>query len=761
MARHGKTVHDTTIQSGKLITPGNGVQKELPPLTFESFLPQKYQSSEEAHETSSSEGDVQFQPVKAEGAMIQATWQLQYSETSGSEKPTPTAADIVRGNRNSQMGKPLSFVPPIDTDGKRIVKLTEEDLQSQADYWNTSLIGFIHSDEYCIFKFHTIANWDQVLQSGPYTYMNKPMVLRLWEIDFSFNRDILSTVPVWVRFPRLPGPCGGDAACPLPNQIEIESPFRPMVQTIDYDWRPVFCNDCLKFGHDSIDCWHNTKCNEEVDNKERERPRRQKKKAKKPTRTVKQTWLVKKPEEIAFRMETKTSGPDMEVIVKNLLTMLAVAQQQETMARRGKTVHDTTIQSGKLITPGNGVQKELPPLTFESFLPQKYQSSEEAHETSSSEGDVQFQPVKAEGAMIQVTWRLHYSKTSVSEKPTPTAADIVRGNRTSQMGKPLSFVPPIDTDGKRIVKLSEEDLQSQADYWKTSLIGMKNSATSTLPSPEITATPANAIQSQARPLTFGSFLPIQFQTICKEPEEEEKSENQLNLAGKRVVRRTGLEVPRRLQFSNLAKSTAPIPDESQRPAMVDQEHQPMEEKPYQRNRSSQMGKALTYIPPDMHGDTFVVTIVNEDTKEQQEYWGNSLIGQRKTQEESDGFVEKKRKNRKGRKRRNVVTKWMAKEKSSTTNDPNTSVAKETVTEPQGIKATLDENEFPELVAPIRKEGSKSQGKRVADGGLEEQAQATASCSTNHVGITNRFEVLTQGYTSSDTGQGGFDHPKPP
>lgn len=33
-----------------------------------------------------------------------------------------------------------------------------------------------------------------------------------------------------------------------------------------------------------------------MDNKEGERPRRQRKRAKKPTRIVKQTWLVKKPE---------------------------------------------------------------------------------------------------------------------------------------------------------------------------------------------------------------------------------------------------------------------------------------------------------------------------------------------------------------------------------------------------------------------------------------------------------------------------------
>lgn len=145
-------------------------------------------------------------------------------------------------------------------------------------------------------------------------------------------------------------------------------------------------------------------------------------------------------------------------------------------------------------------------------------------------------------------------------------------------------------------------------------------ATNTLPSPATLsiATPANGIQSQVRLLTFGSFLLLQFQPICEEPEDEGKSENRLNPAGKRAARRTGIEIPRRLQFSDLAKSTIPTPAAAKPHSMEEQESPPKEEKPYQRNRSSQVGKALTCIPPDLHGNNFVVTIAEEDIKEQQE-----------------------------------------------------------------------------------------------------------------------------------------------
>nr|XP_033514916.1 uncharacterized protein LOC117279465 [Nicotiana tomentosiformis] len=115
-------------------------------------------------------------------------------------------------------------------------------------------------------------------------------------------------------------------------------------------------------------------------------------------------------------------------------------------------------------------------------------------------------------------------------------------------------------------------------------------AISTLLSPASSVTPVNAIPAHAKPLTFGSFLPVQFQTIREEPEEGERNEHQLNLAGKRAVRRTWEAVLRRLQFSDLAKSTTNIPDVPQKPVIMEQETQSVEEKAYKRNRSSQMGK---------------------------------------------------------------------------------------------------------------------------------------------------------------------------
>lgn len=72
----------------------------------------------------------------------------------------------------------------------------------------------------------------------------------------------------------------------------------------------------------------------------------------------------------------------------------------------------------------------------------------------------------------------------------------------------------------------------------------------------------------------------------------------------------------------------------------------------------------------------------------------------KTQEEKDRFVEQPRKNKRAKKMRKVVAKWVAKEHTTTTTDPASSKAYENDTEPQGTALALAEEKFPVLAAPV-------------------------------------------------------------
>ncbi|PHU19828.1 hypothetical protein BC332_10979 [Capsicum chinense] len=61
-----------------------------------------------------------------------------------------------------------------------------------------------YDDNYYVFKFASAVDRDLVMQSGPYTYRNRPMILRNWSLDFEFKLECFSKIPLWFKFPSLP-----------------------------------------------------------------------------------------------------------------------------------------------------------------------------------------------------------------------------------------------------------------------------------------------------------------------------------------------------------------------------------------------------------------------------------------------------------------------------------------------------------------------------------------------------------------------------
>nr|XP_009596522.1 uncharacterized protein At4g02000-like [Nicotiana tomentosiformis] len=135
-----------------------------------------------------------------------------------------------------------------------------------------------------------IEDRDLVLRAGPYTYHNKPFILKNWEIDLYFDLECLSTIPLWMKFPGLPvgywSPKAlsklasgvgkplytdkfttelekisyarvlieADVSQPLLECIQIDTPFLVFQQHVTYDWRPKFFVECIKLFHDSNNC---------------------------------------------------------------------------------------------------------------------------------------------------------------------------------------------------------------------------------------------------------------------------------------------------------------------------------------------------------------------------------------------------------------------------------------------------------------------------------------------------------------------------
>lgn len=113
-------------------------------------------------------------------------------------------------------------------DGRKCVKIIRDDLKRQEEYWKTALMGFIvgdtpylkpmenyvrnnwklatipyimlHDEGYFAFLFASTTDCEQILQAEPYSFHNKPVILQRWELNFEFNLECITTIPLWITF---------------------------------------------------------------------------------------------------------------------------------------------------------------------------------------------------------------------------------------------------------------------------------------------------------------------------------------------------------------------------------------------------------------------------------------------------------------------------------------------------------------------------------------------------------------------------------
>lgn len=52
--------------------------------------------------------------------------------------------------------------------------------------------------------FTLVEDRDVALASGPHTLNNQLMILKAWVAGFDFSEEVLTTLPIWVKFPNIP-----------------------------------------------------------------------------------------------------------------------------------------------------------------------------------------------------------------------------------------------------------------------------------------------------------------------------------------------------------------------------------------------------------------------------------------------------------------------------------------------------------------------------------------------------------------------------
>jgi len=146
------------------------------------------------------------------------------------------------------------------------------------------------SNGFMIFRFATEEQMHAVLEKGPWMFGGKNIVLQQWHPRIQFDKNKISTLPVWIRLHGLPFPLWSkqglslaasmvgkplscdestynctrleyarlcveiDASLPYVSEFEIESTLspEPINIKVEYEWKPSRCEKCSIFGHSCL-----------------------------------------------------------------------------------------------------------------------------------------------------------------------------------------------------------------------------------------------------------------------------------------------------------------------------------------------------------------------------------------------------------------------------------------------------------------------------------------------------------------------------
>ncbi|KAJ6863822.1 hypothetical protein NC651_034584 [Populus alba x Populus x berolinensis] len=81
--------------------------------------------------------------------------------------------------------------------------------------WKCDATLSIHESGWLVYKFKNIDDKLAVLANGPYLIYGRPLILKAMPEYFSFGKDEMACVPVWVKFPNLPLKCLVTTFCTL------------------------------------------------------------------------------------------------------------------------------------------------------------------------------------------------------------------------------------------------------------------------------------------------------------------------------------------------------------------------------------------------------------------------------------------------------------------------------------------------------------------------------------------------------------------
>ncbi|KAH0749146.1 hypothetical protein KY290_028378 [Solanum tuberosum] len=205
----------------------------------------------------------------------------------------------------------LNYIALLIVEGEKVVEILPEDVAREDKKWAPSVVVYVvgaipsigamkrfivaqgsfsakpvvlyHSDGYFVVRFANEEERDKVLCAGPHYFLKRPVIMKPWLPEFNFKKEILTTIPIWIKLPNLPLNCWNsvvlskigsslgqplyaeecttqasrisfariliemDVTRSLPKMIKIRDPKGTVLeQQIWYEWKPLYYKKCLQ-----------------------------------------------------------------------------------------------------------------------------------------------------------------------------------------------------------------------------------------------------------------------------------------------------------------------------------------------------------------------------------------------------------------------------------------------------------------------------------------------------------------------------------
>ncbi|KAG5615423.1 hypothetical protein H5410_015247 [Solanum commersonii] len=108
--------------------------------------------------------------------------------------------------RLSAKGTSLSYITPVMKNGEKVIELKKKEIDKATEEWKQALILYVvgESPTIAAMKMYIAL---QVNTVRPHFLNNRPIIVKIWGLEFDFNKEVLQTIPIWVKYPNLPLCC--------------------------------------------------------------------------------------------------------------------------------------------------------------------------------------------------------------------------------------------------------------------------------------------------------------------------------------------------------------------------------------------------------------------------------------------------------------------------------------------------------------------------------------------------------------------------